>query len=90
MENEICVENVILWNNKYILIDGKLVYWKEWYEVGIFRIKDLLDEKNRFFIFNKFFLKIGFKVFFIKLFGLILVIFYRWKCVLRLGFIMNN
>ena len=41
-----CVENVILWNNKHILIDGKSVYWKEWHEAGILRIKDLLDEKK--------------------------------------------
>ena len=46
-DNEICVENVILWNNKHILIDGKSVYWKEWHEAGILRIKDLLDEKKQ-------------------------------------------
>ena len=41
------LENVILWNNKHILIDGKSVYWKEWREAGILRIKDLLDEKKQ-------------------------------------------
>lgn len=89
-DNEICVENVILWNNKHILIDGKSVYWKEWHEAGILRIKDLLDEKNRFLTLNKFLLKTGLKAPFTKLFGLISAIPYRWKCALRPGFIMNN
>ena len=38
-DNEICSRNVILWNNKHILIDGNSVYWKEWHEAGILRIK---------------------------------------------------
>ena len=89
-DNEICIENVILWNNKHILIDGKSVYWKEWHEAGILRIKDLLDEKNRFLTLNKLLLKTGLKTPFTKLFGLISAIPYRWKCTLRPGFIMND
>ena len=42
-DNEIHTRNVILWNNKHILIDGKSVYWKEWHEAGILKIKELLD-----------------------------------------------
>ena len=90
-DNEICVRNIILWNNKHILIDGKSVYWKEWHDAGILRIKDLLDESNRFIIPNKFLIKTGLKVPFIKpLFGLISAIPSRWKCALRPAFIMNN
>ena len=47
-DNEIWVRNIILWNNKHILIDDKSIYWKEWHDAGILRIKDLLDESNRF------------------------------------------
>ena len=70
-DNEICIRNKILWNNKHILIDGKSVYWKEWHDAGILRIKDLLDESNRFFTPYKFLIKTGLKVPFTKLFGLI-------------------
>ena len=59
-ENEICVGNVILWNNKHILIDDKSLYWKEWHKANILRIKDL-DENNGFLTLNKFLLKIGLK-----------------------------
>ena len=89
-DNEIHIRNVILWNNKHILIDGKSVYWKEWHEVGILRIKELLDENNRFLTLDKFFSKTGLKALFTKLYGLISAIPYRWKCALRPGCIMNN
>ena len=89
-DNEICIRNVILWNNKHILIDSKSVYWKEWHEVGILRIKVLLDENNRFLTLDKFLLKTGLKAPFTKLYGLISAIPYRWKCALRPGFIINN
>ena len=89
-DNENRIRNIILWNNKHILIDGKSVYWKEWHDAGIFSIKDLLDESNRFLTPNKFLLKTGLKVPFTKLFGLISTIPYRWKSALRPRFIMNN
>ena len=89
-DNEICAGNAIVWNNRHILIDGKSVYWKEWHEAGIIRIKDLLDENNGFLTPDKFLLKTGLKAPFTKLFGLISAIPYRWKCALRSGFIMNN
>ena len=89
-DNEICVRNIIIWNNKHILIDGKSVYWKEWHDAGILRIKDLLDESNRFITPNKFLIKTGLKAPFTKLFGLISAIPFRWKCALRPAFIMNN
>ena len=56
-DNEFHTINVILWNNKHILIDGKSVYWKEWHEAGILRIEYLLDENNRFLTLDKFFFK---------------------------------
>ena len=70
-DNEICVRNIIIWNNKHILIDGKSVYWKEWHDAGILRIKDLLDESIRFITPNKFLIKTGLKAPFTNLFGLI-------------------
>ena len=89
-DNEIRIRNVILCNNKHILIDGKSVYWKEWHKAGILRIKDLQDENNRFLTLDKFFSKTGLKAPFTKLYGLISAIPYRWKCALRPGCIMNN
>ena len=83
-DNEICVGNAILWNNRHILIDGKSVYWKEWHEAGIIRIKDLLDENNGFLTLDKFLLKTGLKAPFTKLFGLISAI-PQIYCILKIG-----
>ena len=52
-------------------MDGKSVYWKEWHEAGILRIKDLTDENNRFLKLDKFLLKTGLKAPFTELYGLI-------------------
>ena len=59
------------------------LYWKEWHDAGILRIKDLLEESNRFITPNKFLIKTGLKVPFTKLFGLISAIPSRRKCALR-------
>ena len=37
---------IILWNNKFIRIDGKPVFYKTLAEKGIFRIGDLISENN--------------------------------------------
>ena len=76
-DNEICVRNTSIWNNKHILMDGKSVYWKEWHDAGLLRIKDLLDESNRFITPNKFLIKTGVKAPFTKLLGLISAIPFR-------------
>ena len=48
-------EDFILWNNKHFTIAGKSAYWKDWHtQVGIERIKDLLDENNSFLGFEQF------------------------------------
>ena len=62
------------------------------YEAHMLRIKDLLDENNRFLTLDKFLLKTGLKAPFTKFNGLISAIHvpYRWKCALRTGFIMGN
>ena len=44
----------ILWNNKNITVAGKSVYWKDWHDVGIARIKDLLDGNDNFLGFEIF------------------------------------
>ena len=72
------------------MIDGKSVYWKEWHEAGIPRIKHLLNQNNKFLTLDKFLFKTGLKAPFTKLYGLISAIPYRWKCALRLGFFENN
>ena len=43
----------IIWNNKFICIDGKPVFFKTLAEKGILRIGDLISENNELIIKRK-------------------------------------
>lgn len=77
--------DIILWNNKNITIAGKSIYWKDWHAVGIERIRDLLDENNKFLEFEIFCRKTGLKPPFTKFYGLISAIPGKWKHALGSG-----
>jgi len=38
------VENQIIWNNKFVTIAGKSVFYQSWYEARVKYIKDLITE----------------------------------------------
>ena len=40
-ENKEQVLNEILWNNRFIKINGFSVYYKNWHNAGVIRIKDI-------------------------------------------------
>ena len=50
-------QNLILFNNKEILIGGKQFFWRDWFKKGIISIKDLLDETGNLLTFQAFSLK---------------------------------
>ena len=47
-------QEIILFNNKAILIGGKPFFIREWFSKGIFCIKDLLNENGKFLSFQEF------------------------------------
>ena len=50
-------QDIILCNNKEILIGGKQCFWSDWFKNGIISIKDLLDETGNLLTFHAFSLK---------------------------------
>ena len=40
------VENEIIWNNKFVTIAGKSVFYRSWYEAVVKYIKDLTTENG--------------------------------------------
>ncbi len=42
------VKGQIIWNNRYINISKKPVYWKQWADKGIMMIQDLITDKGTF------------------------------------------
>ena len=44
----------IIWNNRKILINGKSVFYKRWFDHNIIRIQDLYQEDDKFLSFKRF------------------------------------
>jgi len=45
-------ENEIVWNNKFVTIAGKSVFYRSWYEAGVKYIKDLTTEDGNLMTFS--------------------------------------
>ena len=58
----------ILWNNKDITIDQKTLFWKTWFERGIYYVQDLLNENGKFLSLDEFNEKFGLKVNYLQYF----------------------
>ena len=56
----------ILWNNKDITIDQKTLFWKTWFERGIYFVQDLLSTEGKFLSLEEFHDKFGLKVNFLQ------------------------
>ena len=44
----------IIWKNKHITIDGKSIYWKDWYENDVIFIQDFMNKNGTWMSFNQF------------------------------------
>ena len=58
----------ILWNNKEITIDQKTLFWKTWFERGIYYVQDLLSDNGKFLSLDEFKEKFGLKVNYLQYF----------------------
>ena len=50
-------QDIVLFNNKEILVGGKPIFISEWFKKGIISIKDLLNENGNFLTFQEFSVK---------------------------------
>ena len=41
------IHNKILWNNRFITINRKSIWWKKWFDQGIIRVSDILGPTGR-------------------------------------------
>ena len=53
------IQHEILWNNRFIRINGKSIYYKTWDNRGILKVCELLDTQGRFLCFEDFKCKFG-------------------------------
>ena len=66
--------DIILWNNKHITIAGRSVYYHNWHQVGIKRIKELLNENNELISYDLFCEKFNLNTLFTLYHGLVAAI----------------
>ena len=69
----------ILWNNRFIKIGGKTIYYKAWVRKRIWKINDLLDSHGHFLSFKNFKSKFGVRCTFLDYAGLLAAIPKEWK-----------
>ena len=77
--NDTLPHKEIIWNNRNIMIDGKPLFYKCWFENNITRVKDLLDNNGNFLSFSQFSEQYQMKTPFTLYFGLISSIPTKWK-----------
>ena len=77
------VENEIIWNNKFVTIAGKSVFYRSWYEAGVKCIKDLITEDGNLVTLNVFQHNFGIRTHFLQYLGLLNAIPASWKKKLK-------
>ena len=63
-------ENII-WNNKYITVDRKSIFWKDWFEKGVIFIQDFLNINGTWMSFQEFTSKYKIRTNFLKYLGIL-------------------
>ena len=76
-------KNEILWNNRKILVGKKTVFYKNWYDAGITKISDLLNQNQDFLKWHELAITFNLKVPFTTYFGLLNAIPKNWKAKLK-------
>ena len=77
------IQNEIIWNNSNILINRNTIFFKQWYQNGIVRLKDLLDVDCTFLSLQKFQQKFRLHIPFTTYYGLINSIPVNWRRKLK-------
>ena len=55
-------KNELLWNNRKIVIENKPVFYHKWYDAGIIKISDILNQNSDFLKWHKFAVKFNLNV----------------------------
>ena len=53
------IQQEILWNNRFITISGKSIYYKTWVDKGILKVFNLVDTQGQFLCCEDFKCKFG-------------------------------
>ena len=66
-----CNSEYVIWNNKHILIQGKSLFWREWYQKGIIYMHDLMNDNGSWMSFDQFSHTYGIRINFLRYLGIL-------------------
>ena len=61
----------IIWNNRHILIEGKSIFWRDWYEKGIIHMHDFINSTGDWLTFDEFCNKFEIRTNFLRYLGIL-------------------
>ena len=76
-------KNEIVWNNRKILVGKKSVFYQTWYDAGVIKISDILNQNQDFLKWHEFSIKFNLNFPFTTYYGLVNAIPKKWKANLR-------
>ena len=75
-----------IWNNRFLTVNKKMVFFPHWYQAGIKQILDLFDScEGHFLPFNSFCNKFNVKCTFLQYYSILCSIPQNWKKILQEG-----
>ena len=77
------VLNEVLWNNMFILIDGKTICYKDWHAKGIVKVTHIVDDNGNTYTLNALQQKYGIKADHMKYNSIISSIPRVWKTMIK-------
>ena len=68
-----------IWNNQDIKIDNKTIFFRTWFDKGVYIVKDLVDQNLDFLTYEEFQLRYQLQTIFLTYYGLINAIPQEYK-----------
>ena len=78
-----CTKKTIVWNNKDIKIDNKTIFFRTWFDKGVYTLKDLLDKNLDFLTYEEFKLRYQLQTNFLTYCGVINAIPQEYKKAIK-------
>ena len=85
VQNDItpCTKKTIIWNNQDIKIDNKMIFFRTWFDKGVYTLKHLLDPNLDFLTYEEFKLRYQLPTNFLTYYGLINAIPQEYKKAIK-------
>jgi len=75
--------NQILWNNRFIVVKNKSLYFPKWHNAGIMTVRDITNDQGEFLAIQTMQAKFNLDFIFLEYLNIINSIPFNWKSILR-------